>query len=55
LPWLLMNKIAGSSSWLIQRQGMAPAVWGEKLDSTNQKPASQAGKPQRVSQITEQV
>lgn len=54
LPWLLMNKIAGSSSWLIQRQGMAPAVWGEKLDTTKEKPASSAGKPQRVLNTQEQ-
>lgn len=54
LPWLLMNKISGSSSWLVQRQGMAPAVWGEKLDSTNQKTASQAGKPQRFFELSEQ-
>ena len=54
LPWLLMNKIAGSSSWLIQRQGMAPAVWGEKLDTTKEKPASSACKPQRVLNTQEQ-
>ena len=30
LPWLLMNKVAGSSSWLVQRQGAAPCVWHEK-------------------------
>lgn len=29
LPWMLVSKIAGSSSWLIQRQGMRPAVWHE--------------------------
>lgn len=27
LPWLLMSKIAGTSSWLIQRQGERPVVW----------------------------
>lgn len=27
LPWLLMSKIAGTSSWLVQRQGERPAVW----------------------------
>jgi len=54
LPWLLMNKISGSSSWLVQRQGMAPAVWGEKLDTTKEKPASSAGKPQRVLNTQEQ-
>lgn len=30
LPWMLMSKIAGTSSWLIQRQGMVPVVWHEK-------------------------
>ena len=32
LPWLLMNKIAGTSSWLIQRQGARPTVWHSKGD-----------------------
>lgn len=27
LPWMLLSKIAGTSSWLVQRQGMAPVVW----------------------------
>ena len=26
-PWMLLSKIAGTSSWLVQRQGMAPVVW----------------------------
>jgi predicted RecB family endonuclease len=26
-PWMLMSKIAGTSSWLIQRQGKQPVVW----------------------------
>ena len=30
LPWLLMNKIAGTSSWLVQRQGKKPVVWHNK-------------------------
>lgn len=30
LPWMLMNKIHGSSSWLIRRQGGLPVVWHEK-------------------------
>lgn len=30
LPWLLASKIEGSSSWLIRRQGEAPAVWHAK-------------------------
>lgn len=25
--WMLMNKIAGTSSWLVRRQGMRPVVW----------------------------
>lgn len=27
LPWLLMSKIHGTGSWLVQRQGETPAVW----------------------------
>ena len=27
LPWLLMSKIHGTSSWLVQRQGRPPIVW----------------------------
>lgn len=30
MPWMLMNKIAGSSSWLVRRQGGKPIVWHEK-------------------------
>lgn len=30
MPWLLASKIAGSSSWLIQRQGELPQVWHAK-------------------------
>ncbi len=26
--WMLMSRIMGTASWLIQRQGMPPAVWG---------------------------
>ena len=29
LPWMLVSKIAGTSSYLIQRQGYAPVVWSE--------------------------
>jgi hypothetical protein len=29
LPWLLISHIAGTSSWLIQRQGEHPVVWRE--------------------------
>lgn len=32
LPWMLMSKIAGTSSWLIQRKGLKPAVWSLKDD-----------------------
>jgi hypothetical protein len=27
LPWMLMSKIAGTSSWLVQRMGEKPVVW----------------------------
>lgn len=27
LPWMLLSRIAGTSSWLVQRQGQRPAVW----------------------------
>lgn len=27
LPWMLVSKIAGTSSWLVQRQGEEPVVW----------------------------
>jgi len=30
LPWLLASKIAGSSSWLVQRQNELPTVWHAK-------------------------
>ena len=30
LPWMLANKIAGSSSWLVQRKNHPPAVWHRK-------------------------
>ena len=30
LPWMLVSKIAGTSCWLIQRQGERPIVWGEE-------------------------
>ena len=29
LPWLLVSKIADSSSWLIQRKSEKPVVWSE--------------------------
>ena len=31
LPWMLVSKIAGTSSWLIQRKGEKPVVWHEAL------------------------
>ena len=27
LPWLLISHLAGTSSWLVQRQGERPVVW----------------------------
>lgn len=30
MPWLLMSKIAGTSSWLVQRQGERPVVWHQE-------------------------
>jgi len=29
MPWLLISHIAGTSSWLVQRQGEDPVVWNE--------------------------
>jgi len=29
LPWMLMSKVAGTSSWLIQRKGARAVVWHE--------------------------
>lgn len=29
LPWMLLSKIAGTRSWLVQRQNQRPAVWHE--------------------------
>lgn len=31
LPWMLVSKIAGTSSWLVQRKGANPVVWHESL------------------------
>jgi hypothetical protein len=28
--WMLMNKLEGTSSWLVRRQGYAPVVWHER-------------------------
>ena len=33
LPWMLISKIAGSSSWLVQRKGERPSVWHEPIES----------------------
>jgi len=30
LPWMLMNKIAGTTCWLVRRQGKKPVIWEEK-------------------------
>jgi Holliday junction resolvase-like predicted endonuclease len=29
LRWMLISKLAGTSSWLVQRQGERPCVWHE--------------------------
>jgi hypothetical protein len=29
LPWMLLSKIAGTSSWLVQREAEKPVVWTE--------------------------
>lgn len=34
LPWMCMNKIYGTSSWLIRRKGCKPCVWHEKADGS---------------------
>ena len=33
LPWLLLSKIAGTSSWLVQRQSERPVVWHEGVQA----------------------
>lgn len=30
LPWMLLSHIAGTSSWLVQRQGERPVVWHQE-------------------------
>lgn len=30
LPWMLVSKIAGTRSWLVQRMGQLPVVWTEQ-------------------------
>jgi Holliday junction resolvase-like predicted endonuclease len=32
LRWMLISKLAGTSSWLVQRQGERPCVWHEGGD-----------------------
>ena len=32
LRWMLLSKLAGTSSWLVQRQGERPVVWHEGGD-----------------------
>lgn len=34
MAWMLMSKIAGTSSWLVQRQGENPSIWMERQDET---------------------
>jgi len=29
LPWMLISKISGTASWLVQRQSEVPVVWSE--------------------------
>ena len=29
MPWMLLSKISGTSSWLVQRKGEKPVVWSE--------------------------
>ncbi len=29
MPWMLVSKISGTSSWLVQRQSEKPVVWSE--------------------------
>ncbi|MGQ9671481.1 MAG: hypothetical protein ACUVWY_15195 [Desulfosoma sp.] len=29
LPWMLANKLEGTRSWLVRRQGHRPVVWHE--------------------------
>lgn len=33
LPWMLASKIAGTSSWLVQRMGELPQVWHSKMET----------------------
>lgn len=30
MPWMLLSRIAGTSSWLVQRQGERPVVWHQE-------------------------
>ena len=30
LPWMLMSKLAGTSSWIVQRKGARPVIWHEQ-------------------------
>ena len=34
LPWMLLSRIAGTASWLVQRQSHRPAVWHESTQRT---------------------
>ncbi len=33
LPWMLVSKIAGTSSWLVQRKGERPVVWHNSTEN----------------------
>ena len=37
LPWMLMSKIAGTSAWLVRRQGDAPVVWTERGEALEER------------------
>jgi len=32
VKWMLMNRIAGTSSWLVRRQGMRPVCWHDDVE-----------------------
>lgn len=36
LPWMLMQKLSGSRSWLVRRQDELATVWHEKPREANQ-------------------
>ena len=32
LPWMLLSRVSGTTSWLVQRQGQRPAIWHSSAD-----------------------